>query len=92
MSSPRAQSFSGGRLESLRSFPLVGRRLALQSVRGYIRGNPVAILMAYVVGLFCCYVPWSLVMVCCFVFDGLFALLWYGAGDFGLDLDIGVLH
>ncbi len=34
-----------------------------KSVRGYIRGNPVAILMAYVVGLFCCYVPGSLVMV-----------------------------
>ena len=37
--------------------------VAQESVRGYIRGNPVAILMADVMGLFCCYVPWSLVMV-----------------------------
>jgi hypothetical protein len=30
---------------------------------GHIRGNPVAIVLVYVMGLLCCYVSWSPVMV-----------------------------
>ena len=34
-----------------------------ESVRGYICDSPLQFYMAYVMGLFRCYVPWSLVMV-----------------------------
>ena len=56
-----------------------------QSVRGYIRGNPVAILMAYVLGLvllLCLLVPGY---GFCFVLDGVDPLLWFRCGIFRAD-------
>ena len=41
----------------------VGRGAGMESVRGYIWDSPLQFYMAYVVDLFCCYIPWSLVMV-----------------------------
>ena len=56
---------------------------------GYIWDSPLQFYMAYVVGLFCYYIPWSLVMVSVLCLVLLVPCCGSDVGYFGLDLVIG---